>query len=143
LRIPQGKIAEPFLNTGCNGCHSVSAIGSRLISQFPPGFGQSFQLDMMTMANPPALQAGPRAAWGAMYPDGSRFLATSTVIDIARTFMTQGFGAPPEATLFDRRRVKSCRTPGFPVARSCRCFHRMERCSYSTTMRSRRRTGSR
>lgn len=114
LRIPQGKTAEPFLNSGCNGCHSVSANGSRLISQFAPGSGQSYQLDMMTAANPPAMTAGPRAAWGAMYPDGSRYLATSAQIDVARTYMTQGLGAPPDATLYDTATGQVVPNTGIP-----------------------------
>ena len=115
LRIPQGKIAEPFLNTGCNGCHAVSANGSRLISQFAPGSGQSYELNMTTSANPPARMAGPRAAWGALYPDGSRFLATSAQIDIARTFMTQGLLAPPEATLYDTATGQVVSNTGIPA----------------------------
>lgn len=102
LRIPQGKTAEPFLNVGCNGCHAVSANGARLISQFAPmGSGQSFGLDMNTAANPAGLAVGPRAAWGALYPDGSHYLATSVQVQLARTFMAQGPGAPVDATLYN------------------------------------------
>ncbi|MET0389115.1 MAG: hypothetical protein ABW321_24290 [Polyangiales bacterium] len=102
LRIPAGGgAATLFVSTGCNGCHSVSADGSRLISQFSAIGGQSFALAVGGMANPPGNGAGPRGSFGALYPDGSKYLATSLVIDVARSFMTQGIGGPVDATLYD------------------------------------------
>ncbi|HKP57479.1 MAG TPA: hypothetical protein VJV78_12195 [Polyangiales bacterium] len=69
---------------------------------------------MNTAANPPATAAGPRAGWGAMYPDGSRYLATSAIIDVARTYMTQGLGAPVEATLYDTMTGQVVPNTGIP-----------------------------
>jgi hypothetical protein len=115
LRIPAGGTAAAFISTGCNGCHSVSADGSRMVSQFVPGMGDSFQLMSGGAANPPAASAGPRAGFGAFYPDGSKYLATSAVIDVARTFMTQGFGAPADATLYDASTGQPVTNTGIPT----------------------------
>ncbi|MET0387201.1 MAG: hypothetical protein ABW321_14630 [Polyangiales bacterium] len=102
LRIPAGGgNASAFISTGCNGCHSVSADGSRLVSQFARLGGQSFALTVGGTANPPSVEAGPRGNYAALYPDGSKYLATSVAVDVARTFMSQGLGAPTDATLYD------------------------------------------
>jgi hypothetical protein len=101
LRIPQGASAEVFASNGCIGCHSVSADGSHLIAQLVPGNGQGYELVAGGGANPPATAAGPRGAYGAMYPDGSAYLAMGGQIDVARSIMTQGQGAVDAATLYD------------------------------------------
>lgn len=102
LRIPPGGNAEMFVSTACNGCHSVSADGSRMISQV--GLivgGDSYEITAGGMPNPPGTAAGPRTSFGALYPDGSRYLSTSVVIEVARSALTQGAGGPTEATLYD------------------------------------------
>ena len=90
-------------STTCNGCHSVSANGARLISQQMLIGGFSYQLAPDTPPNPAQMVAGPRGAFGALYPDGIAFLATSTEVDVARTTITQGSearNAVTDATLY-------------------------------------------
>jgi hypothetical protein len=87
LRIPPGGQAELFVSNECTGCHSVSANGSRLLSQTRDDGGRSYALMQNTAADPPAMNGGPRTAFGALYPDGSVYLSTSTVISVARAEM--------------------------------------------------------
>jgi hypothetical protein len=116
MRIPGGGgAAQAFVSTGCNGCHSVSADGSRLISQFMPGGGSAYKIETSTMPNPAGNPAGPRGSFGALYPDGSKYLAGSTVIDVARTFMTRGPGGPPDATLYDAASGNPLPNNGIPT----------------------------
>jgi hypothetical protein len=114
LRIPAGGQAELFGATDCHGCHSVSADGSRLIAQFTPGGGESYVLAANGVAATP-VQAGPRAGFGAFYPDGSTYLATSAVIDVARSYMTEAQGAPADATLYDSSTGKVVANVGIPT----------------------------
>jgi hypothetical protein len=101
LRIPAGGQAELFVSTNCNGCHSVSADGSRLLSQAAGNGGQSFQLTPGSMPNPMAMNAGPSAAFGALYPNGSVYLSTSTMIEVARARMVSARGSTTAATLYE------------------------------------------
>jgi hypothetical protein len=100
LRIPPGGSAERFTSTECNGCHSVSANGTRLLSSTALNGGVSYTLTPTTQPNPPAMQAGPRGGFGALYPDGSVYLATSAITDVARSSLAQAPGAPTDATLY-------------------------------------------
>lgn len=87
LRIPAGGKAELFLSRDCTGCHSVSANGARLLSQSLGSVnegGFSFALTPNAAANPVGMKAGDRAAFGALYPDGSLYVSTSTAVDVAR-----------------------------------------------------------
>jgi hypothetical protein len=102
LRIPAGGQAELFLSTTCNGCHSVAAAGSRMISQISLFMGgNSYQLAPGGKPNPMGVMVGPRTSFGALYPDGSKYLATSVAIEVARSALTQGTGASADATLYD------------------------------------------
>src|SRR5262249_30272559 len=94
--------------------HSVSANGSRLISQFVPDTGKSYALAASGTTQPMGTAAGPRADFGALYPDGSTYLATSAVIDVARTFMTEGVDAPQNATLYDAQTGQVVQNQGIP-----------------------------
>jgi hypothetical protein len=87
LRIPPGGQAELFVSNECTGCHSVSANGSRLLSQTRSDGGRSYALMQDTPADPPAMNGGPRTAFGALYPDGSVYVSTSTVVSVARAEM--------------------------------------------------------
>lgn len=100
LRIPAGREVEPFASLECTGCHSVSADGSRLIAQTLATGARAFALTPGIQPNPPAMTPGPRAAYGALYPDGSRFLTTSTMLEVARTALTSPAGNP-SATLIE------------------------------------------
>jgi hypothetical protein len=101
LRIPPGGTAERFTAMECNGCHSVSANGSRLLSSGVGDGALAFAIDPTTQPNPPSMAAGPRGGYGALYPDGTFYLSTSAVIDVARSSLTQSFDAPVEATLYE------------------------------------------
>jgi hypothetical protein len=100
LRIPPGGTAERFTSTECNGCHSVSANGARLLSSTALNGAVSYALTPTSQPNPPSMTAGPRGAFGALYPDGSIYLATSAVTDVARSSLAQGPGAPTDATMY-------------------------------------------
>ena len=104
LRIPPGGRAEVFGQTDCNGCHSVSADGSRLLAQSVMGGAYSYSLVAGGPAPTPTM-AGSTATWTALYPDGSAFLSMSSVIDVARAG-SAGFGGglgggSTDATLHD------------------------------------------
>lgn len=101
LRIPPGGTAEVFTSSqNCNGCHSVSANGSRLLAQMI-GQGTSYMLAPGGATNPPAMNVSPSDAYGALYPDGSVYLAQSLVIDVARSsFTAGGAAATTDATLY-------------------------------------------
>jgi hypothetical protein len=101
LRIPPGGTVERFTASECNGCHSVSANGSRLLASTAGNGGLSFALDPTTQPNPPSMAAGPRGGYGALYPDGTIYLSTSSIIDVARSSLTQSFDAPTDATLYE------------------------------------------
>ncbi|HKP59317.1 MAG TPA: hypothetical protein VJV78_21485 [Polyangiales bacterium] len=102
LRIPAGGNVELFSSMQCNGCHSVSADGSKMLSQVDlMGGGQAFTLVSGGAANPPAKPAGPRASYGALYPDGSKYLSTSTSVSVGHAELAQPVTAAPQAELFD------------------------------------------
>jgi hypothetical protein len=105
LRIPAGGEAEVFHQTSCNGCHSVSADGSRLLSFFSGIGGQSYDVAAIaasgTLVGPVA--AGPRGVFGALYPNGLVYLSMSSVIEVGHSNMAGGGpgAAAQDATLFD------------------------------------------
>jgi hypothetical protein len=101
LRIPPGGTAEKFIAIECNGCHSLSANGERLLTQSFVTTGQSFQITPTSTPNPPAMITAPRGAYGALTPDGSVFLSTSNVMGVARAGIAQGVGAPAESLLYE------------------------------------------
>jgi hypothetical protein len=78
LRIPPKKTAEAFATTGCIGCHSLSAGGSRLLAQSTYPGAVSFALTPTTAPNPPGQAAGSMGCFGALYPDGTVYLSTAT-----------------------------------------------------------------
>lgn len=81
LRIPPGGQAEVFLGGGnCMGCHSVSADGTRLVTEAGiPMFsaGGSFAITPTTPPNPPPLVTAPSPSFSALYPDGSMYVSTA------------------------------------------------------------------
>ena len=77
-RIPPGGKAELFLGgTGCYGCHSVSANGSRMVSHIGADPGGSYELTPATQPNPPALAAVPGSGFSGVSPDGSVYVASA------------------------------------------------------------------
>ena len=100
LRIPQGGQAEAFISNECNGCHSLSADGSRLLSQTLVTGGRAYPMSPGMPPNPAAMPAPSRVAYGALYPDGTKYVSTSVAVEVARAALTGG-GLPAEATLYE------------------------------------------
>jgi hypothetical protein len=78
--VPKGQ-AEGVTVTECNGCHSLSANGTRMTSQTLALGGRSYDLES---GNAMSLPAPTNTAYSAMYPDGSRYVIGSQVIDVGR-----------------------------------------------------------
>jgi hypothetical protein len=78
LRIVPGQSAAVFLGqTGCIGCHSVSANGTRLVAA-PVGGGNTYSLTTNTMANPaPLVTNALNAGFVGLSPDGSLYIASA------------------------------------------------------------------
>jgi hypothetical protein len=124
LRIPFGGNAEVLdvsAGSACIGCHTVSADGSHALAQrlqsisddpaklvtAETTYALSYQLgadgeaapDTVTPIAPPMNGvAGPVGAYAALYPDGSKFLSSSSAVPL--------FYAPPSpsaATLYDSK----------------------------------------
>ena len=94
----------------CNGCHAVSANGSRMIMQssestaMNSGYGASYKLGSDGAIDAMPKQVGPRASFGALYPDGSKYLSTAVwplIIDPGLSALWSPADAPPEAQLYD------------------------------------------
>ena len=95
FRIPPAGTAQLVLSnqgeddTRCQGCHSVSADGSRLVAQraptpderlsreFTTAVGLSYQLQSGGVTDVKGTNVGPNAAYGALYPDGRMFLSSA------------------------------------------------------------------
>ena len=129
MRIPLGGRAEVFTKTsdGCYGCHSVAANGSRVIVQlagkdmliglFPMSFSGtaiSFQLDASGPMNARSTKVGPRGGFAAVYPDGSKYLATSRVIDVGGMGIYENLGTPTDAVLYDANSGQVIPDTGIP-----------------------------
>jgi hypothetical protein len=115
LRIPAGGKVELFMSMECNGCHSVSADGSRMLSQIQLiNGGNSYTLTSGGPNNPAGAPAGPRASFGALYPDGSKYLSTSTAVSLAHVEIAQPPGTATAATLFDTNSGQPVPDTGIP-----------------------------
>jgi hypothetical protein len=102
LRIPAGGKVELFMSMTCNGCHAVSADGSKMLSQIElTTGGNAYALTSGGPANPPGAAAGPRVSFGALYPDGSKYLSTSTAVSLAHAEIAEPPGTATAATLYD------------------------------------------
>jgi hypothetical protein len=81
LRIVPGKTAEAFLGqSGCVGCHSVSANGTRMVALplYSLGGGATFALTPGVAPNPAPLSAtAQNTAYTALSPDGDVYLSTA------------------------------------------------------------------
>jgi hypothetical protein len=115
LRIPAGGTVELFNSMQCNGCHSVSADGSKMLSQIDlTGGGNAYTLVSGGPANPPGAPAGPRASYGALYPDGSKYLSTTTSTSVGHAEIAQPAGAPPQSALYDTATGQEVPNTGIP-----------------------------
>jgi hypothetical protein len=115
LRIPAGGTVELFTSMQCNGCHSVSADGSKMLSQVElTGGGSSFTLVSGGPPNPPSAPAGARTSFGALYPDGSKYLSTSTSTSVGHAELAQAPGAPPQSALYDTTSGQEVPDTGIP-----------------------------
>ena len=112
MRVPLRGTAEVFTraNDGCYGCHCVSADGSRAIAQLVPGgvtappytgSAVSYRVSASAANNPDTSAVGPRGAFAALYPDGSKFLATSLLTDVGGQLLYEAVDAPKDARLYD------------------------------------------
>lgn len=116
LRIPPGGTAEAFISNECNGCHSVSADGSRMTSATLGAGGRTYVITPTATPNPMAMPGAPRIAFSALYPDGSRYLATfaSGMAEVARANLT-GLLGPPAATMYQTDTGTVIPTTGIPM----------------------------
>jgi hypothetical protein len=91
LRIVPGQSAQVFLGqSGCTGCHAVSANGSKMVADpfmtSANGSGATYSLTTSTAVNPTPLVANaPNATFVGVYPDGSLYVGNAH---------PNGFGGP-------------------------------------------------
>ncbi len=113
LRIPAGKPAEAFESRECNGCHSVSADGSRLLTQRGIGGGAGSAVLMSGGGPNPAIVAdGTRGSFGAPYPDGSKYISNSGAVNVARSNITS---SPADSILIDTNNGMTIPSMGIPA----------------------------
>jgi hypothetical protein len=116
LRIPAGGKVELFSSFDCNGCHSVSADGSKMLSQINlTSGGDSFTLVSGGPPNPMGSPAGARVSFGALYPDGSKYLSSSTSLSCGHAEIAQPPGAEPASALYDTASGMAIPDTGIPT----------------------------
>lgn len=115
VRIPPGGKAEVFGRTDCNGCHSVSADGSRLLAQSVSSGSLAYEL-MSNGTAPMPTTLMQNGCWAALYPDGSAALSMSTAVDVARAGIFGGLagGGNGDAMLFDTTTGQTIDSTGIP-----------------------------
>jgi hypothetical protein len=92
LRIVPGQSAQVFLGqSGCTGCHAVSANGSRMVADpfttSANGSGATYALTANVAVNPAPLVANaPNGTFTGVYPDGSLY--------VGNAHPNGGFGGP-------------------------------------------------
>lgn len=107
LRIIPGKTAEVFLGmSGCTGCHSVSANGTRLVSlnlaALIAGSGATYALMPGQSPNPPALAAtAPETSFTGLYPDGSFYVTNAHQGVVGPRAGGPGAIGAPNASVYD------------------------------------------
>ncbi|MFI5306589.1 MAG: TolB family protein [Polyangiales bacterium] len=116
LRIPAGGQVELFNSMECNGCHVISADGSRMLSQIElVSGGDSYQLMAGGTANPPGVMAGQRVSFGALYPDGSKYISTSTASPVGHADIAQAPGTSADSALYDSNTGQVVPNSGVPT----------------------------
>ncbi|MDB4987166.1 MAG: Flagellar hook-length control protein FliK [Myxococcaceae bacterium] len=111
-RIPPKGKAQAFLAMECNGCHSVSANGASITSQTLALGARAFDIASGTPASLPAPSSN---AYAALYPDGSRYLVGSQIIDIGRVNIASPGTAANKALLYDTATGATLPVHGVPV----------------------------
>jgi hypothetical protein len=92
LRIVPGQTAQVFLGqSGCTGCHAVSANGSRMVADpYNPlnnGNGATYALTPTVSVNPtPLVASAPNGTFTGVYPDGTLY--------VGNCHPNGGFGGP-------------------------------------------------
>jgi WD40-like Beta Propeller Repeat len=88
LRVQPGKEVEVFIKgtslfEGCNGCHAMSADGTRLVSNFvTSGYTNVYALDPTTLPMPPALKQNGNASFVGISPDGKVYVTNARTGDL-------------------------------------------------------------
>ena len=145
LRIPPGGTAERFVSIECNGCHSVSANGTRLAQPDDPHRRRArTALAPDTPANPPRDGAG--AARCVRRAVSGRLGLPRDLDDdrVARSSADASIGAEPAATLFETDTGAERRQLRHPRGRAdADVLARRNAARRSTTSRPARRTASR
>jgi hypothetical protein len=85
LRVVPGKLVDLFIggsnpnSPGCNGCHSVSANGTRLVTlAITAGSANAYALDPTTMPGPPLLNGNAAgASFVGLHPTGSVYASNA------------------------------------------------------------------
>jgi hypothetical protein len=85
LRIVPGQAAQVFLGqSGCTGCHAVSANGTRMVAEplsnpfTGTGDGATYALTTTTSTNPaPLVAKAPNATFVGVSPDGSLYVGSA------------------------------------------------------------------
>lgn len=143
LRIPFGgnaEVLEVSEGATCIGCHAVSADGTHALAQRMPSISD----DLGTLVTPEATSAlsyqlgsdgeavretvtkvaspmngvpGPVGAYAALYPDGSKFLSSSSAVSLY-----QAPFAPPAATLYDSKSGAVVADTGVPPSAAMPMF---------------------
>lgn len=110
LRITPGKPAEVFLGaSGCTGCHSVSADGTRLTSfDLAHLGGASYALTPGIPADPPPLATVPGASFTGIYPDGSVYVSSANQGGVGPR------GAGPTASMYETATGNAVMGSGIP-----------------------------
>jgi hypothetical protein len=119
MRIPAGRPVEPFLDSAnCNGCHSASANGTRLLA-YSSGGGSSYTVSASAPVAP-LFSPTPGAEFSAVYPDGSVYVASAHPTGGAGP-RTYG-GGVTNAGLYDTATGALVSDSGLPIGASMPSF---------------------
>jgi hypothetical protein len=115
LRIVPGKNAEIFLGmSGCTGCHSVSANGTRIVTQNLPA-GGTYALTPGGATNPPALAPNaPETSFAGVFPDGSFYVTNSSQAGVGVRGAAIGLFAPGQSSVYDTTTGNPIMNTGIP-----------------------------
>jgi hypothetical protein len=112
FRIPPKGKAEGYLVTECNGCHSLSADGSRMVSQTLAMGGRSYDV---SSGSPRSLPAPTNTGFAAMYPDGSRYLVGNGSVVVGRMAIASPVDVVTPAGLYETDSGRKLASEGLPT----------------------------